>query len=677
MEKKKVGIITSSSDSGKFYKKTLEGILSKEVDFCTFSFDAFDFNYEKNINVLNKMDLLLISTQAQYEIIKKYYNDITNIIVINLTLSKAGFNKLKNSSLENKDVLLVNMSLEMCIETISLLYTLGFDNINFVPVYPNMDNILKLEYGATTGEMKYMPDFIKEPLELGNRMIDESTILELLSKLKLDNRISNPKIKDYLDSVVLRNSSLEYLFTSSFNLKNQLDLLLNFMEKGVIILNKNYKLVSVNKYGEKILERDESDLVGKSIFDICSGIDKNSFEEEQLVKIKNEYISFSTKVLEDKNKEFMGAIIVIEDFKKKEDSQNKLRLQLANKGHYAKHTIKEIIGSSSEINRARQLILKFSKTDYPVLITGESGTGKELVAQAIHNLSKNKDKHFVAINCAALNPTLLESELFGYEAGAFTGALKSGKMGIFELANNGTLFLDEIGEIPIEFQTKLLRAIQEKEIMRVGGSEVIKINLRLITATNVDLVEKIRGGKFRSDLYYRLNVLPINLPPLRSRSEDIKDLIEYFVRVNSYKFSLSSEAKERLEKHRWSGNIRELINCLQYLDALEKSVVSLEDLPYHILECKIDENNNQKLLCDLTFDEKLILKTLYDAFTKKEKIGRRTISQKLYNEKYNISENQVKVIINRLEEKGLVTTKIGRAGSCITKEGVYLIERMG
>jgi DNA-binding NtrC family response regulator len=226
-----------------------------------------------------------------------------------------------------------------------------------------------------------------------------------------------------------------------------------------------------------------------------------------------------------------------------------------------------LIGQSAEMHAIFAVIEKVADTPSTVLITGESGTGKELVAKALHEQSGRKHSPFIKINCAAIPKTLMESELFGYEKGAFTGATTS-KPGRFELADGGTLFLDEIGEIPVEMQVKLLRAIQESEFERVGGLKTIKVDVRLITATNRDLEQEIVRGTFRDDLYYRLNVVPIQIPPLRKRSGDIPLLVEHIVRKFNERLKkaivgISDESLDALEAHSWPGNIRELENVLE------------------------------------------------------------------------------------------------------------------
>lgn len=247
----------------------------------------------------------------------------------------------------------------------------------------------------------------------------------------------------------------------------------------------------------------------------------------------------------------------------------------------------ELVSQSPQMKEVLTLIKKVASSPSTILITGESGTGKELVARALHENSSRALKPFITINCSAIPATLIESELFGFEKGAFTGAVAS-KLGRFELAHEGTLFLDEIGEIPLELQAKLLRVLQENEIERVGGVKTIKINIRLITATNKDLSEEVKKGHFREDLFYRLNVIPIYLPPLRERKEDFSHLVDFFIQKYNKKLgkrvqSLDEKAMNILMQFQWPGNIRQLENVLERMILLsEKQTLLLEDIPSEI-----------------------------------------------------------------------------------------------
>jgi two-component system response regulator AtoC len=268
--------------------------------------------------------------------------------------------------------------------------------------------------------------------------------------------------------------------------------------------------------------------------------------------------------------------------------QNKLRREVIYlRSQREEAGFENIIGKSKKIKETFAIIEKVSQNDSTIFISGESGTGKDLIARAIHFNSARKNKPFIPINCASIPENLLESELFGYEKGAFTGAANQ-RIGMFELANEGTLFLDEISGLRLDLQAKLLRVLEGKEIRRLGAAKIIKIDVRLISATNIDLKQAVQEGKFRQDLYYRLNVLPIYLAPLRERREDIPLLIESFLKKFNQVFrraitGLSKEALDYLVNYEWPGNVRELKNVVERLVALsDNDIITPKDLPFDI-----------------------------------------------------------------------------------------------
>lgn len=248
----------------------------------------------------------------------------------------------------------------------------------------------------------------------------------------------------------------------------------------------------------------------------------------------------------------------------------------------SKHFFPKIIGESIPIRGLMSLIMKVSPTDSTVLILGESGTGKELVATSIHEQGLRKEKAFIKLNCAAIPEELLESELFGHEKGAFTGATAF-KPGKFDMANNGTIFLDEIGDMPFNLQAKILRVIQEREFYRVGGSKTIKVDVRFIASTNKNLEQMVQEGKFREDLYYRLNVFTLHLPPLRERKEDIPALVDHFLKSSSQDVEITSTALQILMAYSWPGNVRELQNVIERAAVIcEDGYIEPVHLPAHI-----------------------------------------------------------------------------------------------
>ena len=267
--------------------------------------------------------------------------------------------------------------------------------------------------------------------------------------------------------------------------------------------------------------------------------------------------------------EIIGAFVTFQEVSRIQEAEATIRQEIVAKKFAAKYVIGDINGRSPQIVEAKRIAGEIAKTDATLLIHGESGTGKELFAQSIHNLSSRRNGPFVAINCAALPPNLLESELFGYVEGAFTGATKKGKAGLFEMAHRGTLFLDEISEMDKYGQSRLLRAIQERQIMRLGGDKTIPIDVRIIAASNQKLPALIESGQFRQDLYYRLKVLMLNLPPLRQRSGDVVHLARDFLaqsqRLYKKSLALTDSAYRELERYAWPGNVRELSSFVERL----------------------------------------------------------------------------------------------------------------
>lgn len=280
----------------------------------------------------------------------------------------------------------------------------------------------------------------------------------------------------------------------------------------------------------------------------------------------------------------IGKVITFQNIDNVQNTEFKIRNKLYHRGLIAKYSFDDIISESTSLRAVIEKAKTFSKVPSNILIIGDTGTGKELFSQSIHNYSARKNGPFVAVNCAAIPENLMESEFFGYVPGAFTGASKEGKMGYFELAHEGTIFLDEVSEIPFNLQGKLLRTIQESEVMRIGHDKIIPINVRIICATNKDLKVLVKEGKFREDLYYRLCVLQLLLPPLHNREQDVLLLANHFINMYSSNFSksniiLSPEAQKIFLSYSWDGNIRELRNICEQLVVLnETGVISAQEV---------------------------------------------------------------------------------------------------
>ena len=484
--------------------------------------------------------------------------------------------------------------------------------------------------------------------------------IEILNCIKLDNisigvisltsfsqrghNLIQDNIKDYM-KILENTSNLISMFAFNESHKNKYDLqnitvdkIINNIEEDLLIVDKNGVVTHCNPFVQQMFAI--CDLYTKSINQIFSKditswiLNSKSKNKKYTVNDKFTGTIFSNPIY--KNDDIYGYLIQL-----KSDTRPKYTF---NKLDY----LDNIKTNNINIIKIKEKISKISNSPSSVLITGETGTGKELIAKAIHYSSNRKDNPFVPINCANIPETLFESELFGYEEGAFTGAKKGGKLGLFELANGGTIFLDEIGELPMYLQAKILRVLQENTIQKLGSINSIPVDIRVISATNQNLEEMMFENKFRDDLYYRLNVIPIEIPPLRERKEDIKLLSYHFLQkyniiLNKQIKSISDESLNLLTNYRWPGNVRELENAIEYaVNMEESSSIKLENLPNNIIGKQIKKLNINEMIANE--ESNLIISTLnkygWDVQGKEKAsqelgISLRTLYRKLKNTNIN------------------------------------------
>lgn len=356
----------------------------------------------------------------------------------------------------------------------------------------------------------------------------------------------------------------------------RIKVVLDSVVQGVIATDELGYVTIYNPAAERIFNIPGEQVLGRQVQDVIPNtkmhkvLESGEMQMAELQDVNGGIIATSRIPIMIGSKR-VGVVSTFEDVTKIQYLEQQIRKQMHAKGFIAKYTFQDILTVSPIMMELKEMAALYASTDSSVLIQGESGTGKELFSQSIHCNSKRSSGPFVAVNCAAIPEHLLESELFGYEGGAFTGAKKEGKQGLFELAHKGTIFLDEIGEIPKALQARLLRVLQEKEIMRVGGDKIIPIDIRIISATNKNLEKKMEQGDFREDLYYRLNVFNLKIPPLRERKEDIIVLAMAFLKRFTTELDLSRiahELKPMLLVYDWPGNIRELYNIMERLSLM-------------------------------------------------------------------------------------------------------------
>ena len=352
---------------------------------------------------------------------------------------------------------------------------------------------------------------------------------------------------------------------------------LEYAAEGIIAFNANDEVIVFNPAAEKITNLEAENVLLKNVTSLLNDFAfyydnlKVNMRPilEKFIKINDVEVVFNCIPIIINNT-FAGGVLTIQNVSRIQELESRIRFKSIKSGHIAKFTFKDIYGESKAVKRCIELAEHYSKVDSNILIQGETGTGKEIFAQSIHNASNRFNGPFVAINCAALPENLLESELFGYVEGAFTGAIKGGKAGLFELAHQGTIFLDEITETSPGLQARLLRVLQEKEVRRIGHDQVLPVNARVIAATNKNLMVLVKDGDFREDLYYRLNVLRLIIPPLRERKDDIPLLFKAFFERFRRQYKLRSLALpdgiiELLQSYMWPGNVRELVNAAERL----------------------------------------------------------------------------------------------------------------
>lgn len=553
-------------------------------------------------------DLLVFSSKIAYDRVNRLNIDIGDIpfVIAKRTFNFANINKLLSLK-QGSEVLLVNDLRESIDSMMKDLNNLGIKHIKFTPYYPGIEKYKCYEVAITPGEIDMVPKGVKTIIDIGCRLIDMSSLIEIMNGIGYyyENDIS-PK---YVEKIIE-------------------------MEEELSITNN--EVITLNRDLERVI------------------LQLNRFQ------IKN----------------YKNLLQVQRSLTLVDNMNSGIREDLYKKRYYAKYTFDHIVGESKEITEIKNIAKKLAGTNLSVLIEGESGTGKELFASAIHNYSSRSDGPFLAVNFSALPETLVESELFGYEAGAFTGAKKEGKIGLFEQAKGGTIFLDEIGDASLVVQMRLLRVLQEKEIMRIGGNRIIPIDVRIVAATNKNLIKLVDEGKFREDLYYRLKMGYLVIPPLRNRKEDITDIVkEFFIRKGS-KMEVSGGVAEIFNIRQWRGNVRELINTLEYAyEFCDGDCIKEEHLPIDYKNARTHSNKYTKR--DMDYELKTILEEIYNHQNQNMIIGRRLLSEALRDKGLNFSEQTIRTKLNDLQDLEFITKSKGKSGTKITSKGIEWLKQNG
>ncbi|MCH4890866.1 Fis family transcriptional regulator [Acidaminobacter sp. JC074] len=566
---------------------------------------------------------------------------------------------------KGEKVYVVNDAKVTTYQFIAHLKHIGLEDIEMVPYFPGTKIDKRIRYAISPGTIDGMPENIENMINIGPRLFGLETIHQILKAAGLLDSLDRSYSEKYLSKVVDITKRSGRYASEVMLLNERLNLIMSSIDEGVLVVDTKNKISLINKPLLELLNMPYRNFSGEGIdkvirnqdiVDFCIGIKQS---QEDLFTINHVNLLFSRQKLSS------GDIIVfVKNIEERILESNRFNQELVKKGHIGKYTFEHILGTSPAIMEAKYIAHKLAKSELTILIEGESGTGKELFASAIHNASNRADKAYLAINFSAFTDELIESELFGYEDGAFTGAKKGGKVGLFELANGGTLLLDEIGDISPKMQTKLLRVLQEGEIIRIGGTIIKSVDVRIIAATNKNLRQMVERGEFREDLYYRLKMGTVNLPPLRERRKDIPLLIEHFL-LGEYE--ITKEAEGILTQKTWQGNIRELKGSIEYMKAIsEGNLLSEKTLPKSV-EVK------SRTVSLITDQEYHILELVYKCNKQGISCGRQNIQTMTYDQ-LGLTENQIRARIKKLVQKGYLSSSKGRAGSFVTDEGIRVLD---
>ena len=653
---------------------------------------------ERGVDAPVKADLVVFSSLEMYEIAKELVDPSCPMIIANRSLNMSHLDQLFNIP-DGTDVLVVNDLINNAKEVIKLLTEVGVDHLKYHAYAPGESYDEHILYAVTPAEVALIPKHIPQKIDLGARIIDITTIIEILTRLNLVDAKAHYISAKYVETIIRLNKRLHDSIDEAMLTNRYLNKVLNHVDDGMIAYDKVGRITVFNETSEAIFGMRASTAVGKTVTQVVKDANIRAFmlqktEVDEIVgKIgENQYII--GKMALDKLNSYVCT------FKDTRDSMNmekKLRQMMMKRGLVAKYQFEDIIGISPVMNSVIETAKKLAITDLSILIQGESGVGKEMFASAIHNASQRANGPFLAINFSALPEELAESELFGYEEGSFTGAKKGGKKGLFEEANGGTIFLDEIGDVSPRIQARLLRVLQEKEIRRIGGAEIISVNVRVIAATHRDLKKMCQDGSFREDLYHRLRKLYLRVPPLREHLEDLDLLIAQFLRNSGQgALKLSLEVLDALKKNHWRGNIRELQNLVDYLQAVcTEGEVKLSDLPEDYFEelemnaqAKHDSTVGQSHIHErftseevmsmsnqiiLTEEDRFILRNIHRVMKMGQSVGRETISMMAQDEFPKLTPNRVRKRVAWLTTNGLIVKSKGRKGMSLTEEGMRVV----
>lgn len=677
--KKKISVIALDPRAGESYRSDIAKLFAEDAEVSVFS--VLDGSAA---GVLDRADLFVASTDAygSPEELMRHIPIDSQTMAVEVSFRWSELRKLKELPAGSR-VLFVNMTQTMAREAIAQLEQFGITHIHWIPFYPSAPEVPDVRIAVTPDELRYVPPGMETVIDLGQRVCTSGMMIEIALRLGLEHLLEGPAFQRYAQEVATSNYSFDRMFARSIRLESQFHILMESLEDGVVGVNEKGEIFACNRHAEEMTLVSASLVQGRRCEEVFPYIPfAQCLQSRQTLPakaVKVGGVNLSVEVVPViRQNACIGAFALLQRFNDVEARQSELRSQLFHKGHYAKYSFADVVGQSEAIRRTKETLGRMALSESPVLLIGETGTGKELFAHAVHQASHRADGPFVAINVAAFPENLLESELFGYEEGAFTGAKKGGRPGLFELAHRGTLFLDEVEGMSPALQIKLLRALQEREVMRVGGNRIIHVDVRIVAATNEALEQKVREGSFRRDLYYRLSTLPALIPPLTERGDDMFLLAEHFRRELGGAFRLTEPVKAFFRRHAWPGNIRELRNAVEYFIYTGHQDIGMEDLPPTLflsggaaLRPAASPPPPETEPSDAF---QFVLDQLYAASEAGTPMGRETLLRQAREARVPLSQREVRDILADMAARGLARVSRGRGGSQLTPKGRALWE---
>ena len=660
---KRIAVVTDHSRTrlAEALRLNLEEVLGGQVEIRDCPYDALAPAEPVDA------DLVLVMLSSKIPRLKEHVADARRIVVVRRTLRERDVYRIFAIPSGTR-VLVVNDVPETTLETVALLQQVKINHLQFVPYEVGMD-CSDIRIAITPGEPAKVPAAIETVLDVGHRCIDISTFIEIINRLGIADPVVDRRLLRYSETIVTLDTGVNNQYKELYLKNTELDTVINLSHEGILLVNSEGRIALHNRALAGMLDL-QGDLAGQPLAALGPAIQEvltRKTGQEWIVEHNGRSLVITRQAIRHFG-EPAGAFFNFQEVTYIRQLEQNLSRKLREKGHTARYTFADVLTRAPRMLQCVDLARRIAGSDFTVLITGESGTGKELLAQSIHQASSRSRQAFVAVNCAAVPENLLESELFGYEGGAFTGALKEGKTGLFEQANHGTVFLDEIADMPLVLQAKLLRVLQERQVVRVGSQKVVNVSIRVIAATNHDLREWIRAGRFREDLYYRLNTLPLVVPPLRQRPEDIFLLLEHNLRQQKRQgLVFAPEAREALMRYPWPGNIRELNNVASYLSFMTEHEVTLAALPHYLLGEPATFEREEALLGRCGLDR---ARAVLSALSLQDHgAGRRSLISALTRQGRSFTEGEMRGVLALLNQTGLVRSKAGRGGSELTLRG--------